>query len=257
MVFVIPKKSLGQHFLKSDEIASKICGSLRFHNSYHQLIEIGPGTGILSKFLFELENISVKLIEVDRESIAFLHEKYPEKKDDILLADFLKIDLKTLIDEPFGVIGNFPYNISSQILFKVFDHRNLVQEVVGMFQKEVAERIVSAPGSKKYGILSVLMQAFYHVEYLFTVNEQEFYPPPKVKSAVIRLTRNETISLTCDEKLFVAIVKQAFNQRRKMLRNALHSFTFSEAVEQSGLLTKRAEQLSYTDFEFLTNQVQL
>jgi 16S rRNA (adenine1518-N6/adenine1519-N6)-dimethyltransferase len=242
-----------QHFLKDDNIAKKIVVSL--HDNCN-VLEIGPGTGILTKHLLEIPNINLKLIEVDKESVDYLVLQYPEIKEQIIFADFLAYDLKCLFSDSFSVIGNFPYNISTQILFKVLDYRNQITEVVGMFQKEVAERIASGPGKKVYGILSVLMQAFYTIEYLFTVNESVFVPPPKVKSAVIRFKRNDVEALDCDEKLFFSVVKTAFNQRRKTLRNALSSFRFAENSEIPLLLTKRAEQLQVRDFIFLTKNVE-
>jgi 16S rRNA (adenine1518-N6/adenine1519-N6)-dimethyltransferase len=250
---VRPKKHLGQHFLKDDNIAKKIVLSL--HDNCN-VLEIGPGTGILTKHLLEIPEIKLKLIEVDKESVDFLLLQFPGIKDKIVFADFLRYDLQNLFSDSFSVIGNFPYNISTQILFKVLEYRNQVTEVVGMFQKEVAERIASGPGKKVYGILSVLMQAFYTIEYLFTVNENVFVPPPKVKSAVIRFTRNNVKSLDCDEKLFFSVVKTAFNQRRKTLRNALSSFRFVPNPGIVELLTKRAEQLHVQDFIILTNNVE-
>lgn len=252
MYDVRPKKHLGQHFLKDVNIARKIVLSL--HDNYN-VLEIGPGTGILTKYLLETPQINLKLIEVDKESVNYLSLQYPEIKEQIYFADFLASDLKVLFSDRFSVIGNFPYNISTQILFKVLDYRSQITEVVGMFQKEVAVRIASGPGTKDYGILSVLMQAFYKIEYLFTVNESVFIPPPKVKSAVIRFTRNAVEKLDCDEKLFFRIVKTAFNQRRKTLRNALSSFKFNSDPAITILLTKRAEQLFVQDFIFLANNV--
>ena len=253
MTYVRPKKHLGQHFLKDDNIAKKIVLSLHDNSN---VLEIGPGTGILTKHLLEIQNINLKLIEVDKESVDYLVLQYPELKEQILFADFLRYDLKGLFGDSFSVIGNFPYNISTQILFKVLDYRNQITEVVGMFQKEVAERIASGPGKKVYGILSVLMQAFYNIEYLFTVNESVFVPPPKVKSAVIRFVRNDVKALDCDEKLFFSVVKTGFNQRRKTLRNALSSFRFADHPDITVLLTKRAEQLYVKDFIFLTKNVE-
>ena len=246
------KKFLGQHFLKDENIAMKIVASLHDNKN---VIEIGPGTGVLTKHLMLIPDVNIRMIDLDRESVAFLHNQYPEYKDSIILADFLKYNLSNLFEGSFSVIGNFPYNISTQILFKVLDYRNQVNEVVGMFQKEVATRIASPPGSKNYGILSVLMQAYYDIEYLFTVNENVFVPPPKVKSAVIRLVRNATQSLDCDEKIFVSVVKTAFNQRRKTLRNALSSFKFDKNSDVEFLLTKRAEQLHVREFVLLTSNV--
>jgi 16S rRNA (adenine1518-N6/adenine1519-N6)-dimethyltransferase len=252
MQAVRPKKHLGQHFLKDENIAKKIVSSL---NENKNVLEIGPGTGILTKYLLQIENINLKVIEIDKESVEYLDQHFLELKEKIISADFLKTDLKTIFDRHYSIIGNFPYNISTQILFKVLENRNKVSEVVGMFQKEVAVRIASKPGSKEYGILSVQLQAYYNIEYLFTVNENVFVPPPKVKSAVIRLTRNDVATLDCDEKLFFRIVKTAFNQRRKMLRNALSVFQFEENEKIDKLLSKRAEQLDVQEFIFLTVNV--
>jgi len=252
MSFVRPKKHLGQHFLKDDNIARKIVASLLDNRN---VIEIGPGTGILTKHLLEIPEINLKLIEVDKESVDYLLLQYPEINEQIFLSDFLAYNLKSLFSDSFSVIGNFPYNISTQILFKVLEYRTQVSEVVGMFQKEVAVRIASGPGTKDYGILSVLMQAFYTIEYLFTVNESVFVPPPKVKSAVIRFVRNEVKTIDCDEKLFFTVVKTAFNQRRKTLRNALSSIQFNTNETLSSLFTKRAEQLSVDEFVFITQHV--
>lgn len=252
MTFVHPKKFLGQHFLKDENIALQICESLTLHNNYRQVMEIGPGTGILTQHLLASKNFQTTLIEIDREAYAFLIEKYPDHKNQIIYGDFLRYNLNSRFDEPFAIIGNFPYNISTQILFKVFENRDMIPEVVGMFQKEVAQRIASPPGSKQYGILSVLLQAFYTIEYLFTVNEHVFYPPPKVKSAIIRLRRNEVASLNCDEKLFFRVVKTAFNQRRKTLRNALSSFRNEENNLSDPIFDKRAEQLGVEDFVGIT-----
>lgn len=248
MAHVQPKKHFGQHFLKNEEIAKNICESLSLHGNYKKVLEIGPGTGILTKYLFESKNFKTTLIEVDRDAYGFLIEKFPDHKDDIILGDFLYFDIHSRFDEPFAIIGNFPYNISTQILFRVFENRYKIPEMVGMFQKEVAMRIASPPGSKQYGILSVILQAFYDIEYLFTVDENVFYPPPKVKSAVIRLKRNEITSLNCDEKLFVEIVKKAFNQRRKTLRNALISLGNSKLKLSDQIFNKRAEQLGVEEF---------
>ncbi|MBP8041674.1 MAG: 16S rRNA (adenine(1518)-N(6)/adenine(1519)-N(6))-dimethyltransferase RsmA [Bacteroidales bacterium] len=254
MTFVYPKKFLGQHFLKDESIALQICESLTLHNNYRQVLEIGPGTGILTQHLWASKNFQATLIELDREAYTFLIEKYPDRKNQIIHGDFLHYNLNNIFDEPYAIIGNFPYNISTQILFKVFENRDMVPEVVGMFQKEVAQRIASPPGSKQYGILSVLLQAFYTIEYLFTVDEHVFYPPPKVKSAVIRLRRNDTKSLNCDEKLFVDIVKKAFNQRRKTLRNALSSFRNEENNLSDPIFDKRAEQLGVSAFVDITRR---
>ncbi len=249
---VKPKKHLGQHFLKDENIAQKIVGSLS--SETENVIEVGPGTGVLTKFLIE-KTENLYLVEIDRESIPVLKNQFPSLANRIIQADFLKYDIKELFNGPFSIIGNFPYNISTQILFKALDYRNEVREVVGMFQKEVAERIASPPGSKKYGILSVLLQIYFDIEYLFTVDENVFYPPPKVKSAVIRLRRNDVTHPGCDEKLLVSLVKVAFNQRRKMLRNPLKIFKFVDNEDVANLMTKRAEQLSKEDFIFLVNSI--
>ena len=250
---VQPKKHLGQHFLKDENIARKIVASLS--PGTQSVLEIGPGTGILTKHLIDLNIQDYFVIEIDKESVEYLKIKYPGFAEKIIQKDFLKFDLDTVFTSDFSIIGNFPYNISSQILFKVLEYRNKVNEVVGMFQKEVAERIASPSGSKKYGILSVLVQAFYDIEYLFTVNENVFYPPPKVRSAVIRLVRNNTIKLDCDERLFFEIVKAGFNQRRKTLRNSLKKFEIQKTELAINLLSKRAEQLSVKDFEYLTKKI--
>lgn len=247
------KKHLGQHFLKDENIARKITDSLNL--PCEALLEIGPGTGVLTKYLLELPVNKFLAIDVDREAVPYLKKTFPEAADNFIEGDFLRIPVDQLFDGPFSVIGNFPYNISSQILFRVLDHRNQIPEVVGMFQKEVAERIAAPPGSKTYGIMSVLLQAWYDIEYLFTVGAEVFVPPPKVESAVIRLKRNQVQSLGCDEKLFVNIVKTAFNQRRKTLRNALKSYRFSPDDALEELLTKRAERLGVEEFVFITNQV--
>lgn len=251
METVKAKKFLGQHFLKDEHIAERIARSLSGKES--RLLEIGPGMGVLTKYLVDNLAIDFRCVEIDRESVAYLHEHYPTLQ--VVEGDFLKMDLNSLFHDSFAIIGNFPYNISSQILFRVFDHRNLIPEVVGMFQKEVAERVAAAPGSKIYGILSVLLSAFYNIEYLFTVDEHVFNPPPKVKSAVIRLTRNNVTSLECDEKLFVQTVKVGFNQRRKTMRNALKPMGRDLSDIPETLLQKRAEQLSVADFILITNRL--
>ena len=249
------KKHLGQHFLKDEQIAQSIVNSITQKHQETNVLEIGPGMGVLTKYLIKNPNYQTSAIDIDRESIDYLHVKFPELKDRIISGDFLKLSLDELFSEKFIVIGNFPYNISSQILFKVLEHKNLVTEVVGMFQKEVAERIASVPKKKAYGILSVFMQAYYTVEYLFTVNEDVFDPPPKVKSAVIRFTRNENLRLNCNEELFVKVVKTGFNQRRKTLRNSLKSLLPLNA-DAIPFLTQRAEELSYREFEHLTNCIE-
>lgn len=252
MTEVKAKKFLGQHFLTDENIARRIVESLSPDS--HHVLEIGPGMGVLTKYLITRENTDFRVVEIDRESVAYLHDHYPTLA--VIEGDFLKIDLNTLFQERYSIIGNFPYNISSQILFKVFDNRNRVPEVVGMFQKEVAERVAAGPGSKTYGILSVLLSAFYNIEYLFTVNENVFNPPPKVKSAVIRLVRNDIQALGCDENLFVKVVKAGFNQRRKTLRNALRQVGLPLDGISEDLLSKRAEQLPVGDFISITKALQ-
>lgn len=247
------KKHLGQHFLKDLSIAEDIVNSLVQTDKYDTVLEIGPGMGVLTQFLIQQKNYTTFPIDVDRESIAFLVEKFPELKGNIIYGDFLKINLNEIVNnKPFAVIGNFPYNISTQILFKVYEYRYQVPEVVGMFQKEVAERVAAKPGNKTYGITSVLLQAYYDVEYLFTVDEHVFDPPPKVKSAVIRLTRNSTEKLDCDEAFFKVVVKTAFNQRRKTMRNSVKAF-LNEETKKHPILDKRPEQLSVDEFVMLTN----
>ncbi len=248
---VRPKKKLGQHFLIDENIAKKIVNSL--NNNDKNLIEVGAGTGILSKYFLQKDNFII--FEIDNESVEYLNKKYSEFKNKIINSDFLQYDILKIFDyNNFNIIGNFPYNISSQIFFKILDNRNYIDEVVGMIQKEVALRIAEKHGTKTYGILSVLLQAFYDIEYLFTVNETVFYPPPKVKSAVIRLTRNKTKKLPCNENLFFKIVKTTFNQRRKMIRTSLKSITDTSKIK-SDLLTCRPEQLSVNDFIMLTNLI--
>lgn len=247
---VSAKKHLGQHFLNDQSIAENIVNQLEFKNK--NILEIGPGMGVLTQFLCKKE-VNLQVVEIDKESVFYLRLNYPELK--IIEGDFLKINLQELYKDNISVIGNFPYNISSQILFKAFENRDKVIEVVGMFQKEVAERIASVKGKKK-GILSVLLQAYYNVEYCFTVDENVFTPPPKVKSGVIKLIRNKRKKLDCDEKKFIQIVKSAYNQRRKTLRNALKSFTLKTNKEIDILLQKRAEQLDVEDFIIITKSVQ-
>ncbi len=250
------KKGLGQHFLRDHRIASDIVDALAMGDRT-KVLEVGPGMGVLTRFLLEKKSFETTVVEIDRESVSYLKSNIPELEDRIIEGDFLQMDLrKQFTTEPFSLIGNFPYNISSQILFKVLDNRNLIPEVVGMLQKEVAERICTGPGSKAYGILSVLLQAWYKVEYLFTVNEEVFDPPPKVKSAVIRLSANGRTELGCNEKLFKSVVKQAFNQRRKMLRNSIKSFTPHYDELDAHTLTRRPEQLSVEEFIRLTNEIE-
>lgn len=245
------KKHLGQHFLKDLGIARDIAHSLSLNN-YSKVLEVGPGMGVLTQFLIPLD-AETFVIEIDKESVSYLKKHYRELDNHLIEGDFLKLPLQEIFKEPIAIIGNFPYNISSQILFKAIDNKDLIPEIVGMFQKEVAERVVSQPGSKKYGIISVLLQCYYDVEYLFTVDETVFDPPPKVKSAVIRLRRNDRDKLECDEKKFVQVVKTAFGQRRKTLRNALKSLNLVDENTASQYLSLRAEQLSVEDFMNLTS----
>jgi len=253
MQYVKAKKHLGQHFLKNEEIAKNIVDAL-LQTTDLPLLEIGPGTGVLTKYLIEKEKFFA--VDIDTESIEYLKKAYPKHETKILYGDFLKMSMDNLFTEHFAIIGNFPYNISSQIMFKVLDYRNKIDVVVGMFQKEVAERMAEKPGTKTYGILSVLLQAFYDIEYLFTVEPNAFNPPPKVKSAVIRLTRNKTEKLDCDEKLFKAIVKSTFNQRRKMVRNGVKSFIKDETIMSHKFFTMRPEQLSVAQFVELTQIIE-
>ena len=246
------KKFLGQHFLTDEGIARRIVDSLSADQ--HRVLEIGPGMGVLTKYLIDRVDTDFHVVEIDRESVAWLHEHYAGL--DVIEGDFLKMDLNALFHDTCAIIGNFPYNISSQILFKVFEERNRVTEVVGMFQKEVAERVAAGPGSKTYGILSVLLSAFYDIEYLFTVPESVFNPPPKVKSAVIRLRRNGVTALDCDEKLFVQTVKAGFNQRRKTLRNALRQLALPLDGVPESLLAQRAEQLSVEQFVTIVKAIE-
>jgi len=257
MTLVRAKKHLGQHFLTDKNIAVKIVESIRPEGRYRQLLEVGPGMGILSDFLLQKSGVELFLVDIDTESYEYLKKKYPQLGSHLINADFLEMDFGVFFMGPLAIIGNFPYNISSQILFKVLDNRQQVVEVVGMFQKEVAERCAAKPGSKEYGILSVFLQAYYKVEYLFTVKAGVFNPPPKVLSAVIRLTRNETPRLNCDEKLFWQVVKAGFNQRRKTLRNALSSLIDKERLADEPMLDLRAERLSVEDFANLTNRITL
>ncbi len=255
MTTVRAKKHLGQHFLTDRNTAAKIVGALRPELGYHAVLEVGPGMGILSDILLDSGDYQTWLIDVDEESVQFLHNKYPSVGSRLIHGDFLALDFSAHFSDKLAVIGNFPYNISSQILFKILEERHRVVEVVGMFQKEVAERCTAQPGSKAYGILSVFIQAYYQVSYLFTVKAGAFHPPPKVLSGVIRLTRNETKVLDCDEKLFWQVVKAAFNQRRKTLRNALSALLPKDRMGESPLYELRAERLSVADFVQLTNQL--
>jgi len=250
---VTPKKHLGQHFLIDFDISQKIADAIVLEKDNANVMEVGPGTGALTQFLF-LEDINLIAYEIDQESIVFLNKKYPQLN--LRNENVLSIDWKNIFkNQRFLVTGNFPYNISSQILFKIYENRNIVYQMVGMFQKEVAERICSGPGSKKYGIFSVLLQAFYDVEYLFTVDENVFNPPPKVKSGVIKISRNKITELGCDEKLFAVVVKSIFNQRRKMIRNSLKPFIKDQIIDHP-LLVKRPEQLSIDHFIIVTKLIE-
>ncbi|GAB1463575.1 16S rRNA (adenine(1518)-N(6)/adenine(1519)-N(6))-dimethyltransferase RsmA [Pedobacter sp.] len=253
MSLVKAKKHLGQHFLTDKNIAQRIVDGLIHTDKYNQVLEVGPGMGILSDILLQREDLQTYLIDIDTESFNFLREKYPQLGDRLINGDFLKLNFADIFPGKFAVIGNFPYNISSQILFKILENRQNIVEMVGMFQKEVAERCASKPGTKEYGILSVFIQAYYHIEYLFTVKPGTFNPPPKVNSGVIRLTRNEVEELDCDEKLFWRVVKAGFNQRRKTLRNALSAVVPKDRLGENPFYEKRAETLSVQDFVELTN----
>ena len=251
------KKALGQHFLTDLNIARKICDSLteRAEGEPEAVLEVGCGMGVLTQYLLQRGDITTYGAEIDSESVEYLNAHYPEFTPRLIEGDFLKMDLRERFPDGVRVIGNFPYNISSQIFFKIIENRDLVPQCVGMIQKEVAVRIAEPPGSREYGILSVLLQAWYDIEYLFTVSEKVFNPPPKVKSAVIRLRRNSTTKLDCDEALFVKVVKASFGQRRKMLRNSLKSVFGNFGGAEHPLFTTRAEQLSVAQFVELTNWV--
>lgn len=250
------KKALGQHFLRDEGIAERIARILSGHD--YPIIEVGPGMGVLTKYLLE-EHRTVKVVELDDESVDYLHEVFPGLRGDILHEDFLRLDLSAIFGpgEPFMIIGNFPYNISSQIFFKILDYKELIPAAGGMLQREVARRLASPPGSKEYGILSVLLQAWYDIEYLFTVEPGVFSPPPKVKSGVIRLTRNSRQSLGCDELLFKTVVKTTFNRRRKTIRNSLKPIVEDTLLpeEAEKYLGLRPEQMGVEDFVSLTNAI--
>ncbi|WP_373822916.1 16S rRNA (adenine(1518)-N(6)/adenine(1519)-N(6))-dimethyltransferase RsmA [Bacteroides heparinolyticus] len=255
MRLVKPKKFLGQHFLNDRKVAQDIADTVDACPEI-PILEVGPGMGVLTRFLLP-KGREVKVVELDYESVAYLREAFSQLEDHIIEDDFLKMNLQRLFGgQPFVLTGNYPYNISSQIFFKMLEYKDLIPCCTGMIQKEVAERIASGPGNKAYGILSVLIQAWYKVEYLFTVNEHVFNPPPKVKSAVIRMTRNETQALGCDEKLFKQIVKTTFNQRRKTLRNSIKPILGKDCpLTEDPLFNKRPEQLSVQEFIDLTNRV--
>ncbi|WP_304289014.1 16S rRNA (adenine(1518)-N(6)/adenine(1519)-N(6))-dimethyltransferase RsmA [Capnocytophaga leadbetteri] len=253
MELVKAKKHLGQHFLKDLNIAQKIADTLSLAN-YKKVVEIGAGMGVLTQFLLK-KDTEVYVVEIDKESVAYLEAHYPELRGKIIADDFLKYNIAGYLREPFAIIGNFPYNISTQIVFKLLELRDYVPEFSGMFQKEVAERICEREGSKTYGILSVLVQAFYEATYLFTVSEGVFNPPPKVKSGVLRLVRKPDYHLDCDEALFFTIVKTAFNQRRKTLRNSLKPLLTNESLKKNSIFDKRPEQLPWQDFVFITKEI--
>lgn len=252
------KKHLGQHFLTDERVAQKI-GETLSYTGYDSVLEIGPGMGVLTKYLIQ-NNPSVYAMDIDTESIAYLNttfkDDYQPKNLQVVEADFLKVDLAQFFGgKPFAVTGNFPYNISSQIVFKALTWRHQIPEFTGMFQKEVAQRICEKEGSKTYGILSVLVQAFYHADYLFTVPPSVFSPPPKVDSGVLRLVRKKEFHLSCDERLFFTVVKTAFNQRRKTLRNSLKSLQLSDKLKEDTIFGKRPEQLSVDQFIALTEKI--
>lgn len=259
MKTVRPKKNLGQHFLTDLNIARRIADTVDACPSV-PVLEVGPGMGVLTQYLMQKPR-KLKVVELDKESVSYLEENYPALKDNIIYGDFLQMDLSKVFEgEQFVLTGNYPYDISSQIFFKMLDNRELIPCCTGMIQREVAERITSAPGNKAYGILSVLIQAWYDTEYLFTVDENVFNPPPKVKSAVIRLTRNSVTDLGCDEKLFKRVVKTVFNQRRKMLRVSVKQIFAGQEMPDSNffntdVMTKRPEQLSVSQFVELTNTI--
>lgn len=249
------KKYLGQHFLTDLHIAEQTAMAVTGHRNVQTVLEIGPGMGVLTDFLIT-QPWDLHLVEIDKESIAYLAKKYPSLRDKTIHADFLKVKLQDLTPHPCAIVGNFPYNISSQIFFKVLENKGQVMEVVGMLQKEVADRLAAKKGNRTYGILSVLLQAFYNVELLFDVPPHVFDPPPKVNSAVIRVRRNDVDRLSCDEKLFFRVVKQAFSTRRKTLRNALKPMGLSEQLKEDPMLDLRAEQLGVEEFVSLTHKIQ-
>jgi 16S rRNA (adenine1518-N6/adenine1519-N6)-dimethyltransferase len=255
MEAVKAKKHLGQHFLKDENIAKAIADTLS-EIGYNDVLEIGPGMGVLTKYLLQKE-YNTYVIEIDSESVTYLSENFPKLNNKIISKDFLKYNITEIFqDKPFAIIGNFPYNISTQIVFRTLALRHQIPEFAGMFQKEVAERICEKKGTKAYGILSVLVQAFYEAEYLFTVDENVFVPPPKVKSGVLRLRRKENFSLPCSEKLFFTVVKTAFQQRRKTLRNSLKTLNLSVALREEKMLDLRPEQLDVAQFITLTQKIE-
>ncbi|MGG5576779.1 16S rRNA (adenine(1518)-N(6)/adenine(1519)-N(6))-dimethyltransferase RsmA [Myroides sp. C15-4] len=250
------KKHLGQHFLTDESVAKRIADTLTLEG-YKKVLEIGPGMGVLTKYILD-KPIETFVVEIDTESVDYLHQHYSKLHDHIFAQDFLKFNIvQAFNQEPFAVIGNFPYNISTQIVFRVLELRDFVPEFSGMFQKEVAERICETKGSKTYGILSVLTQAFYDTEYLFTVSEHVFNPPPKVKSGVMRMRRKENYSLPCNEKMFFTVVKTAFNQRRKTLRNSLKGFNLPDEIREEAIFNMRPEQLGVEEFIDLTKKIEI
>jgi 16S rRNA (adenine1518-N6/adenine1519-N6)-dimethyltransferase len=250
---VYPKKYLGQHFLTDLNIAQNIANSLS-GEGYNYVLEIGPGMGVLTQYLLK-KSFETHVVEIDSKSVTYLEHHYPQLKNRIIQGDFLRLKLKAHFEKPIAIIGNFPYNISTQILFRLIEQRELVPEFAGMFQKEVAERVCEKPGSKAYGILSVLTQAFYEVEYLFNVSRFVFNPPPKVASGVIRLRRKNNFNLSCDDKLFFRVVKTAFQQRRKTLRNSLKSFGLSTNLKEDSIFDERPERLGVPEFLLLTQKI--
>lgn len=249
------KKHLGQHFLHDKRVAERIVEALPAEAYKDDLLEIGPGTGVLTDFILKKKQEGFYGLDLDEESIAYLKQHYPASANNFIYCDFLQYDLNTITKNNFNVIGNFPYNISTQIMFRVLEFRDRIEYVVGMFQKEVAKRIAEKPGSKEYGILSVLLQAYYDTKYLFSVSPGVFSPPPKVTSGVIILKRNNVKKLDCNEELFFKVVKTAFNQRRKTLRNALREM-LNENIISNEIFDKRAEQLSVKDFVFITQEIE-
>ena len=249
------KKHLGQHFFKDESIAKDIADTLNL-KGYNDVLEIGPGMGVLTKYLLD-KSVDTYVIEIDTESVTYLDENYPKLKDRIISKDFLKYNINDIFEgRQFAIIGNFPYNISTQIVFRTLEYRSQIPEFAGMFQKEVAQRICEKKGTKAYGILSVLVQAFYDAEYLFTVDENVFIPPPKVKSGVLRLRRKEDYSLPCSEKLFFTVVKTAFQQRRKTLRNSLKTLNLSDSLREDEVFNLRPEQLNVEQFIELTQKIE-
>ena len=249
------KKHLGQHFLKDESIAKDIADTLNL-KGYNDVLEIGPGMGVLTKYLLD-KSVDTYVIEIDTESVTYLDENYPKLKDRIISKDFLKYNINDIFEgRQFAIIGNFPYNISTQIVFRALEYRSQIPEFAGMFQKEVAQRICEKKGTKAYGILSVLVQAFYDAEYLFTVDENVFIPPPKVKSGVLRLRRKEDYSLPCSEKLFFTVVKTAFQQRRKTLRNSLKTLNLSDSLREDEVFNLRPEQLNVDEIIEPTQKIE-